>query len=137
MNWKLCVFVSILGLLMGMITISIVPSTMEPFFWLAVFLISAFLIAKYAPGKYFLHGFLVSILNSVWVTLAHMSRYDDYVAAHPEFLQMVQNLPPALGNDPRLLMVPIGLISGILSGLVLGLFCWIASKLIKATPIDH
>ena len=71
MNWKLCVFLSILGLLVGMVTISIVPSTIEPFLWLGVFLITAVLTAKYAPGKYFVHGFLISILNSIWVTLAH------------------------------------------------------------------
>src|SRR4029078_2278228 len=136
MNWKLCVFLSILGLLVGMMTISMVPSTIEPFLWLAVFFVTAFFTAKYAPGKYFLHGFVISILNSVWVTLAHMSRYDDYVAAHPEWLQMLQSLPPGIAKDPRMLMVPVGLVSGLISGLVLGLFVWVASKFVKPTPVD-
>ena len=136
MNWKLCVFLSVLGLLVGMVTISIVPSTIEPFLWLGVFLITAVLTAKYAPGKYFVHGFLISILNSIWVTLAHVSRYDDYVAAHPEWLQMLQNLPPGIAKDPRMLMVPVGIISGVLSGVVLGLFCWVTNKFVKPTPVD-
>jgi len=131
MNWKLCMLISISGLLMGVGTIDIIPPAVEPFCWLAIFIICSMLVARFAPGKYFLHGFTVSILNSVWITLAHLSRYDAYAANHPEFLQSVQTLPPALANDPRMLMVLIGPIVGLMSGVILGLFCWIASKVIK------
>ena len=131
MNWKLCVLLSLSGLLMGVGTIYVIPATIEPVFWAAIFVFCALMVARYAPGKYFLHGFTISILNSVWVTLAHISRYDAYVATHPEFVQSVQTLPAALANDPRMLMVLVGPIIGILSGLVLGLFCWLASKVIK------
>lgn len=136
MNWKLCVLLSLGGLFMGVATIYVIPSTIEPVFWLAIFIACASMIARFAPGRYFLHGFLVSILNSIWVTLAHISRYDIYIASHPEFAQMVQTLPPALSKDPQALMLLIGPITGILSGLVLGLFCWLASKLIKPTPVN-
>ena len=131
MNWKLCLLLSIAGLIMGVVTIDIVSSTIEPICWLIIFAASAVLVARFAPQRYFLHGFLISILNSVWITLAHLSRYNAYTAAHPEFLQSVQSLPPLLANDPQRLMVLIGVIAGILSGVVLGFFCWLASKIVK------
>lgn len=136
MNWKLIFLLSLFGLAMAGLTISLVPSTIEPFCWLVIFLICSYLIAKYAPGKYFLHGLLVSIVNSIWITAAQVTFYDQYIAAHPEFLQMTAGLPPDLAVHPRRMMLPIGLISGILSGIVLGLFAWVASKIFKKTPSE-
>ena len=136
MNWRLCALLSISGLLIGVGTIYVIPSTIEPFCWLAIFIICSVLVARFAPGKYFLHGFLVSILNSIWITLAHISRYDVYLSTHPEFLQMIQTLPAGLSKNPQLLMLLIGPITGVLSGLVLGLFCWLASKLVRPAPLN-
>lgn len=98
MNWKLIFLLSLLGLAMAFLTISIVPSTVEPFCWLVVFLISSYCIAKYAPGKYFLHGVMVSIFNSVWITAAHAAFFYQYIATHPEFLQATNGLPPDLAG---------------------------------------
>src|SRR5439155_7513923 len=133
MNWKLILMLSLFGLLMGVATVSLIPSTIEPFCWLVIFLISSYAIAKYAPGKYFLHGFLVSIVNSVWITAAHIAMFYTYIANHPEYLQATNGLPPTLAGHPRRMMVPIGIISAILFGIILGLFAWIASKIFKKT----
>jgi hypothetical protein len=134
MNWKLIFLLSLFGLAMGVLTVSIVPSTVEPFCWLFVFLVSSYVIAKYAPGNYFLHGLAVSIVNSIWITAAHAAFFDQYIAAHPEFLGATDGLPPALAGHPRRMMLPIGLISGVLSGVVLGLFAFVASRIFKKTP---
>lgn len=131
MNWKLIVLLSMLGLGIGLATVWTIPSTIEPFFWLAAFIISALLIAKLAAGRHFLHGFMVSILNAVWVTAAHAAFFDTYSVTHPEYLEMTRTLSPDLAAHPILLLIPIGLISGILSGLLLGFFAWIASKLLN------
>ena len=133
MNWKLIFLLSLFGLAMGVATVSLIPSAVEPFFWLVIFLICSFLIAKYAPGNYFLHGFLVSVVNSVWITAAHITMFYTYIANHPEFLQATNGLPPDLAGHPRRMMLPIGIISGIFFGIILGLFAWIASKIFKKT----
>jgi len=122
--------------MMGIATIYVIPSYTEPFFWLGIFMVTAYAVARYAPGKYFVHGFLISMLNSIWVTFAHISRFNEYIASHPEFMQMVQGLPAGLAAHPLRLMLLIGPITGIIFGVVLGLFCWIASKFVKPTPID-
>ena len=90
MNWKLILLLSLFGLAMGIATVFFIPSNIEPVFWCIIFLICAWIIAKRARGHFFLHGLLVSIVNSVWIV----------------------------------------------SGLVLGLFAWIASKIVRRpTPL--
>jgi hypothetical protein len=131
MNWKLILLLSLFGLAMGLATVWFISSTVEPFFWLGIFLVSAYMIAKYAPAKFFLHGFMVSIVNSIWVTAAHATFFFTYVVTHPEYLAMTNNLAPALAAHPRRMLLAVGPISGILSGLVLGLFSWVASKFLK------
>ena len=137
MNWKLIFLLSLFGLAMGFATVYIIPSTIEPFLWLAIFLVCAFLIARYAPGKYFLHGLLVSIVNSIWITAVHAALFYDYVAHHPEYLLSLQQpgVPEALSGHPRRLMVITGPIIGVISGLILGLFSWVASKFVKGANV--
>jgi hypothetical protein len=131
MNWKLIALLSIFGLAMGLLTISIIPSNIEPFFWIAIMLISAYVIARYAQGKYFLHGFLVSIANSIWITIAHAAFFYQYIDTHPEYIQMTNGLPETLAGHPRRMMVVIGPLTGVFFGLIQGLFAWIASRFVK------
>ncbi|MFM7022909.1 MAG: hypothetical protein ACKOXB_08015 [Flavobacteriales bacterium] len=63
MNWKLVLLLSLFGLFMGLSTVYFIPSNVEPFFWLAIFLFCAFIITRKAEGKYFLHGLMVSLAN--------------------------------------------------------------------------
>lgn len=136
MNWKLIFLLSIFGLVMGFLTISLVPSTIEPFFWLVIFIISSYIIAKYASDRYFLHGFLVSVLNSIWLTLAHVAFFYTYIASHPEYMRMVEGLPPALSVHPRRLMFLTGPMSGAIFGLLLGLSSWIASRFVRSATFQ-
>jgi hypothetical protein len=107
----------------------VIPSTIEPVFWLVIFLISAYLIAKYCTNRYFLHGLLVSIFNSIWITIAHVLFYDKYMSIHPQELKMVSEMPANF--NPKLTMLVTGPLIGVLSGLILGLFSYLASIVFK------
>ena len=131
MNWKLIFLLSLFGLAMAFATVFFIPSNIEPLFWLVIFIICAYLIAKYASGGYFLHGLLVSIVNSIWITATHAAFFYAYIANHPDELKMMDSLPPMMADHPRRMMVVIGPIVGVISGLVLGLFAWVASKILK------
>jgi hypothetical protein len=129
MNWKLIFSLSLFGLAMAIATVYWIPENIEWIFWLVIFVICAYLIAKNAPGKYFLHGLLVSIVNSVWITIAHIVLYTTYVANHPSWLAMNARMP--LAEHPKRMMAITGPCIGVISGLVLGLFAFIASRMMK------
>jgi len=130
MNWKLIFQLSIFGLIMAVATVSLIPEKIEPVFWLLIFIFCAWVIAKACPGKYFLHGFLVSLVNCVWIVALHVAFYRSYMANHPSMAAMNANMPVWLATHPRKAMVIMGPVFGVLSGIILGLFSLIASKII-------
>jgi hypothetical protein len=129
MNWKLIFGLSLFGLAMAIGSVYFIPEKYEWIFWLVIFLICAYLIAKHAPGKYFLHGLMVSIVNSIWITITHIAFYTTYVANHPSWLEMNAKMP--LADHPKRMMAISGPVIGVISGIVLGLFAVIASKIVK------
>ena len=129
MNWKLIFQLSIFGLIMAFGTVSLIPQNIEPVFWLAIFVFCALVIAKVCIAQYFLHGFLVSIVNCIWITSAHIILFQTYLANHPDEAEMMTKMPFNL--TPRLMMLITGPIIGIISGLVLGLFAYMASLMVK------
>ena len=129
MNWKLVVQLSLFGLAMAFATVFVVPSNVEPMLWLPIFVICAYLIAKHAPGKHFLHGLMLGIANSVWITGAHVLLFDAYLSHHAREAEMMKSLPMPL--PPRLLMAIVGPCVGVVSGVVIGLFALVAAWLVR------
>ena len=129
MNGRLVVALSAFGLLMAFATVWMVPSNVEPAFWLAIFAICAFFIARFAPGRHFLHGLGVSLVNCVWITSVHIAFAGEYLARHPQEAAMMRTMP--MPDSPRLMMAITGPVVGVVSGVVLGLLSWLASKLVK------
>jgi hypothetical protein len=135
MNWKLILQLSLFGLAMGVATVFVIPSKIEPLFWLAIFVVCGYIIAKRVPGKHFLHGFFVSMVNCVWVTGSHILLFDHYVANHPQEAAMMQSMP--LASSPRMMMALMGPIVGVISGVVLGLLSFVAGRLLRTRPPAH
>lgn len=129
LNWNLIFKLSLFGLAMALATVYFIPSGIEPFCWLAIFIICAYLIAKNCSSKYFLHGLLVSLLNAVWITAAHILLFDTYIAHHAKEAEMMTKMP--MPDSPRLMMLMTGPVVGLVSGLILGLFAFIASRIFK------
>ena len=130
MNYRLIVALSFFGLAMGIATVYVIPSSIEPFCWLAIFVVCAVIIARKAPGKPFWHGLLVSLVNSFWITSAHVLLFDAYIAGHPREAGMMAGSP----LPPRLMMLLTGPAIGLISGVVLGLFALIAARIVKRSP---
>ena len=131
MNGKLILLLSMLGLAMALATTYFLPSRLEGFFWLAIFLTDAFVIARRAPGKYFLHGFLAGFANWVWVAAAHVILSAAYRASHAGEPAAVSGMPPAVA-------AALGQLFGVmsrynlpipgLSGIAIGTLSWIAAR---------
>ena len=133
MNWKLLFQLSLFGLVMAFGTISLIPYKFEPIFWIVVFSLCSWFIAKTCLAKYFQYGFVLSLFNCVWITVVHVIFYSSYASHHPEVVQMFQSGP--LHNHPRIQMLIFGPFFGVLSGLIQGLFAFIASKIVKKSII--
>jgi len=135
MNWKIIFQLSVFGLIMAFATVALIPEMFEPAFWLLIFIFCAWVIAKVCAGKYFLYGFLVSIVNSVWITSVHAAFRDTYVAHHPQAASMRANMPPYFATHPLLAMVLMAPVFGVVFGIILGSFSFIASKIVKKDPL--
>ena len=133
MNWKLILQLSLFGLAMGVASVFVIPSKFEPMFWLPIFVICAYLIARHCPAQRFLHGVLLGIANSVWITAAHVLLFDQYIAGHAQEAAMMKSMP--LPDSPKLMMALLGLLIGLVSGVVIGLLALAAGKLIKQRPL--
>ncbi|MFA6086070.1 hypothetical protein [Mucilaginibacter sp.] len=131
MNIKLLLQLSLFGLIMAFGTVSLIPQQIEPIFWLVIFCFCAVVIAKAGTGKYFWHGFVLSIINSVWITAVHVLMYKSYATHHPDITKMSGEMPTYFSTHPRVAMVLMAPIFGVVFGLIQGLFAFIAAKLIK------
>lgn len=131
MNWKLIFQLSLFGLIMALGTISLIPEKTEWIFWLVIFAFCAIVIARAASGRYFLHGFSLSLFNSVWITAAHVLCFSSYVIHHPDMGPGKMGLPLYFVLHPRLAMVLMAVPFGIVFGIFQGLFAFIASKIVK------
>ena len=131
MNWKLILQLSMFGLAMGLATVFFIPSKIEPFLWLLVFLASAYAIARRCASKHFLHGLFVGIVNSFWVTAAHVVFFNQYMAQHPQEAETMQSFP---FEAPKLMVTLTGPVVGAMSGLVIGVLALIASKVLRPRP---
>jgi len=126
MNWKIILQLSMFGLAMGLATVFVIPSNIEPLFWLVIFVICAYMIAKQTQ-KPFLHGLLLGLANSVWITAAHIVLFNQYIATHAREAGMMQTAP----FSPRIMMAIIGPVIGLISGVVNGVRAMLASKVVK------
>ena len=127
MNWKLILQLSLFGLVMALATVWVIPSTIEPLAWLVIFPICAYFIARRAPRGYFLHGLLVGIMNSVWITAAHVTFFNAYIARHAREAEMMTRMPLA----PKLMMLVTGPIVGIVSGIFLGILSLVVHRIVS------
>ena len=132
MNWRLIFALSLFGVVMAVAGLFGLTRKIEPLLWLLIFIIYAICIAKYCAGKYFLHGFLVSLLNGVWIALIHFAFFPLFLRNNPDMAIAFQNLPQSISL--RALNLIIGPIVGALFGIVAGLFAWVAARLLKKNP---
>jgi hypothetical protein len=135
MNWKLILLLSMFGLATALSTVFFIPPGAEPLLWPVIFITCAIVIARKAPGKFFLHGFLVGFTNWVWVSAAHVLFFHTYAAGHAKEVAAMQAL--AVPNIPIIAQVVMAMrryslpIPGA-SGIVIGALSWAASFAIRA-----
>ena len=116
LDWRLVALLSMFGLVMAFATVFIIHSNIEPFAWLIIFIVCAIVIARVRSTRRFLHGLLVGVANSIWITTVHLAFFNHYLRNHPAEASMMA----ASSQSPHLMMVIVGPLIGVASGLILG-----------------
>jgi hypothetical protein len=129
MDGKLIFNLSLFGVAMAFAGVFGLTGNAEPIVWLFIFALYAVIIARRAPGKFFLHAFLASLLNGVWIAIIHSAFFPAFIAHNPGLMDQYNRMPHSL--PPRAMMFVMGPIIGALSGLIAGLFAVFGGMMMK------
>lgn len=130
MNWKLIIALSLFGVAMAFAGVyGITTQQSEAFIWPFIFMLYAVIIVKSVSGNYFLHGFLVSVLNGIWIGAIHALYFHTYIRNNPGVKKLYEDMPHFA--SPKITMVVMAPVFGAIFGLVSGLFAYIASRVLK------
>jgi hypothetical protein len=69
----------------------------------------------------------------VWVTGAHVLLFEQYLARHAKEAAMMTSMP--MPTHPRLMMTLMGPVIGLVSGIVLGIFAAVATRLVRPAGV--
>jgi hypothetical protein len=114
-------------------TISLIPEKTEFIYWLVIFVFCAFVIARQCASKQFWHGFWLSMVNSLWIIIAHGWFFKSYMAHHADMTTTNPVMNP-FPSHPRVVMLIFSPIFGAVFGLIQGFFAYIVSRFVK--PIN-
>jgi len=128
MNWKLIGALSLFGLAMGIGTVAVIPPNVERMMWPLIFLVCAFFIGR-IHRRPFVHGLLLGLANSVWITAAHILFAGTYIANHAQEAAMMASMP--MPDSPRLMMAVVGPVAGLISGIVIGILAVVAERVTR------
>ena len=131
MNSKLILSLSLFGLIVALGTTYWILSDVEPYLWVAVSIACACFIAVKAPGRYFLHGFLVSIVCSFWMVIIHAALAAKYLASHIKEAEQYSKMNKAGSLSFFKAMLVLEPVKGVLTGVLFGVFAVIASRILK------
>jgi ABC-type dipeptide/oligopeptide/nickel transport system permease subunit len=128
MNVRIVVAVGAAGALIGVATVfGLIPAGHERWFWLAVGVVSAVVIARVMPNRHFLEGFAAGFVACTLAPLIQGACFDTYLAHNALAADTFKSVPAGL--SPRLLVLVSAPVIGVLMGTVLGLMSWLAAKL--------
>jgi hypothetical protein len=70
----------------------------------------------------------------VWITSAPIIFFDQYIADHAQEAAMMKSMPSP--DSPRSMMALVGPVIGVVFGLVLGVFAFVAGKFVKPATLS-
>ncbi len=134
MNWKLVFGLAGFGILMGILSLFGYTEGIEWLLWLVIAVICSVAIAKVLSAKLFLTGLLVGLLDGVFNSIVQSAFFATYLSNNTRTAEGFGPIPGGL--DPRIFVLIAGSFIGLLYGLVLGLFAWLAGKIFKKAPVS-
>jgi hypothetical protein len=127
MNWKLIGLLCGFGVLMGGASVLGFTKGVEGLLWLVIGVICVWLIVWRAPVRFLPHGFFVGLIGGAVAPVIQFLFFSAYLANNPELATRFAEIPG--GMEPRYFVLMLTPIIGLISGLMLGLACWLVAKL--------
>lgn len=132
MDRKLVGMLSLLGAVMGVMSVLGWTQHREGVMWLVIGVVAAIAIALKAPGKFFMHGLWTGVLCGVLGSLIQLALFSTYLANNPDTAVQMQTLPA--NWNPRVVLLVSTPFFGLGFGLLIGLLSLLASKVMRRQP---
>lgn len=134
MNIKVISALSILGIVLSVARIFWVSSSDETLYWIGIYVVAPFVIARFCQEKFFINGFVLAVLYSFFILIFQLYFYDEYVLRHASesvnSLQTEESYEGFLSDSPKMNMIISIPFYGILKGVLLGFCAHIASFIV-------
>ena len=128
MNWIVIFILSSPALIMGLLSLKGYTQNKELFIWLSLGFISVAYIFFYVHSHPFFHLFIIGLFWGIINSIIQSSFYPTYIANNKKAARSYAKISKSM--NPRIVMLLIGLATGIATGLILGAASWIFKKLL-------
>jgi hypothetical protein len=126
LQWKLILLLSLPGPLIGLLTVyGVIPFGNDRWYWLAISVVGAIVIARRVEGKAFFHGALVGVILGASSKLIQGVFSRTYIAHNPELLDRFGDMNVPELRYFLLMLVPF---VGVANALILGLMSHFAHR---------
>lgn|SRR5690606_5864660 len=130
MNWKTILTLSLLGAIMGLLSVyGISKGYIEFALWMIIALISALTIERTTQKQLVTHGFIVGFLDGLFHGIVVSIFATTYFMNRPEVLEQYSQMGE--GIPLRLYPVIASVLTGIVYGLFIGLIVYLTRKTTK------
>lgn len=134
MNWQLILTLSLLGVVVGLVSVFGFMGRLIWLLWLCVGGFCAWQFARKTRRYLFLHGFYLGIFIGVCASWVQAIFLPTYLSNNPGMAETFNGLPHNL--NPALVLLIMGPIVGTVSGVVIGLLAIIAGKVAQGPVSD-
>jgi hypothetical protein len=128
MNWFVIILLSLLGFLMGLLSVKGLTKGIEPYLWIILGIFCALVLSKNQIPKFFLSAFLIGLAWGILNSIAQVTFFQTYLAHNPQAVEGFQKVPAKINRSALVLLAGTGI--GTVTGLVLGGLTWIGKKLL-------
>lgn len=126
MNVRLVLLLSLFGPLVALATlVGLIHTGWESAVWAVVSVVCAGVLARQAPGKFFLHGFLTGFIAGAVAPLIQALFINQYLAYNPRATDALKSMP---GVSPAVLVVIAAPLWAAVVGAATGLLTWMWAK---------
>ena len=132
MNVRLVLMLSLFGPLVAIATLlGVIHTGWESAVWAVFAVVCAGVLARQAPGKFFLHGFLTGFIAGAVAPLIQALFINQYLAHNPRAADTMKSMP---GVSPAVLVVIAAPLWGAVVGVATGFLTWIWAKFTRPKP---